>query len=185
MLRPILSRLFSAAVALLAASPLAAADPVPVEFLGETYTAAYSDAAPSGNGLVELVRSGEKVESWSKLVAVHRFSSNTDSPKQAVKTLAAVLKRRDPTAAYGMIENPRTHEAMIDFLASEAGSDTIEFNVFKYARHPSGKGLVAFQFAQRFKVGEVTPEDFSRVRRAAVDATAHLDMGSIIPYQPN
>lgn len=154
----------------------------PITFGGEDYKVAHRDARDGGNALVELVREGDKLESWQKLVAFHRFPNSGDNPKDAVLGLAALLKQRDPATRFAIIENPKTKEVIIDFLAAEKGTDRVELNVFKYARHHSKKGLVALQFAERFRLGEVAGENAKKTRQTAVDEAASFDIELADPY---
>jgi hypothetical protein len=163
-----------AAAAVLAASGAHADEPV--SFGGEDYAVAHRDVREVGNSLVELVRDGDAIESWQKLVAFHRFPDLKGTPKEAAHGLAAMLRQRDPSARFAMIENPTTGEVIIDFMTGEESSDVVEFNVFKYARHPSGNGIVAFQFAERFKLGEADRDEVKKVREAAVDEAAGFDI---------
>ncbi len=169
-----------ASAAALAASGAHAEEPV--SFGGEDYAVAHTDVREEGNSLVELVRDGDAIESWRKLVAFHRFPDLKGTPKEAAHGLAAMLRRRDPAARFAMIENPTTGEVIIDFLTGEPSSDVVEFNVFKYARHPSGKGIVAFQFAERFRLGETGGDEVKKVREAAVDEAASFDISVADSY---
>jgi hypothetical protein len=154
----------------------------PITFAGEDYKVAHKDARQGGNALVELVREGEKLETWRKLVAFHRFPNSGDSPKDAALALAALLKQRDPQTRFAIIENPKTREVIIDFLASDKGSDQVELNVFKYSRHHSKKGLVAIQFAERFRLGEASGEGVKKSRQTAIDEAAGFDIEYADPY---
>jgi len=154
----------------------------PITFGGEDYKVAHKDARDGGNSLVELVRDGDKLESWHKLIAFHRFPNSGDSPKDAALGLAALLKQRDPATRFAIVENPKTREVIIDFLASEKGTDQVELNVFKYARHHSKKGLVAIQFAERFRLGEANGEGVKKSRQTAIDETAGFDIELADPY---
>jgi hypothetical protein len=154
----------------------------PITFAGEDYKVAHKDARDGGNSLVELVRDGDKLESWHKLVAFHRFPNSGDSPKDAALGLVALLKQRDPATRFAIIENPKTREVIIDFLASEKGTDQVELNVFKYARHHSKKGLVDIQYAERFRTSEVNGESAKRSRQTAIDEAAGFDIEFADPY---
>ena len=180
-----LSILRVAAVALLALIAPQAAQAADITFLGETYAQAHSDIRTTGNSVVEYVRPTETIGSWSKLAGGHRFPDNSETPKEAVLAFAAVLKKIDPANRYAIIENPQTGEAIIDFLVSKEGSDTVEFNIYKYARHPSGNGLIALQFAQRFELGKVNADELKAVRSKAIDEAAKFDMSLIIPVIVN
>ena len=176
-----LAALCAAAAGLLAVIAPQAAKAGEVEFLNETYVTAHEDIRAIGFSLVEYVRPAEKIETWTKLVGFHKFPDNTETPKQAVQVFAQILKKIDPAHRSSIIENPNTGEAIIDFLVSKEGSDVMEFNVYKYARHPSGIGLIAIQFAQRFTLGEVDADELKAVRSKAVDEAAAFDMSKLVP----
>jgi hypothetical protein len=166
-----------ALLATLISTATLADEPRHLTFLGETYAVAHRDVRESGNSLIELIRAGDALESWRQLLAVHRFPDNAETPREAVLTFAGILRKIDPETRFGIVENPATGEAIIDFLAPPgSGEETVELNAFKYARHPSGKGLVALQFARRFRLGEVTGSELRQTREAAVDAAAAFDM---------
>lgn len=159
---------------LLAALP-AAAEPPAVTFGGESYVRAFQDTKPSGQLLVEFVRAGETVETWRKLVTIHRFPTVANDPKSMVGSLVRMIKQSDPDVRYVIRENPETSEVIVDFLLRAPGTDVVEFNVFKYAAHASGRGLIAFQFAQRFQLGKDTGEEFAKVRQASLAEAADVD----------
>ena len=83
---------------------------------------AFQDTKPSGQLLVEFVRAGETVETWRKLVTIHRFPAGANDPKPMVGSLVRMLKQSDPDVRYMIRENPETGEVMIDFLIARAGN---------------------------------------------------------------
>ncbi len=174
-MRPAASFVLSIAAALLSAQAVgvAAQDADPVTFGGEEYRVASSDAASNGNAIVELVRAGDDINNWKKLVAFHRFPT-LDDPKAAADELAALARQRDPSSAVHVTEDQESSEFVVDFTASAAGSDTVELDIFKYGHDSSEEGLVAFQFAQRFKGGDTG--ELEKVRQAAVDEAGDLDL---------
>jgi hypothetical protein len=155
------------------ATVVAAGDADLVTFGGEEYRVASSDAAADGNAIVEMVRSSDDINSWKKLVAFHRFPK-LDDPKAAANELAALAKQRDPSSTVHVTEDSESSEFVVDFTASEAGSDTVELDVFKYGHDSSEEGLVAFQFAQRFKRGD--SGELAKVREAAVEEAGDVDL---------
>jgi hypothetical protein len=159
-----------------------AEEPGLVVFGGEDYRIVHRDVHAEGNSLVEFVREGEKIERWSKLVAFHRFPDTAASPKDAALGLANELKRREAGAKYTIIENPETEEVIIDFLASQSKPELVELNVFKYGWHASGRGLVAFQFAQRFKATDAAGAVAKKARGSAIDEAAAFDLAAAEPY---
>jgi hypothetical protein len=172
-------RAFAFLASLLLATLPVAAEPNAITFGGERYAYAFQDTKRSGQLLVEFVRAGETVETWRKLVTLHRFPAAANDPKAMVGSLARMLKQSDPDVRYTIRENPETGEVMIDFLLRAPGTDVLEFNVFKYAAHASGQGLIAFQFAQRFQLGKDTGEEFAKVRQATLAEAADVDTASL------
>jgi hypothetical protein len=175
------------AVCLLAAAGLARADTPSIEFDGQRYRLDYQDEAKQangqrGNGLAEFTLQGENVDDWTKLFAFHVFPEAGNDPTLAAATLGKVVQQENPDANFALQENKEKGEAIIDFLTWEPGSDDMEFNVFKYARAEYGPGLVALQFAQRFKLGDMSVEEFRGLRDRAVKAMAMTDIAHARDY---
>ena len=164
---------------LLLATLPAVAEPHAITFGGERYVQAFQDTKPGGHLLVEFVRAGETVETWRKLVTIHRFPAGANDPKPMVGSLVRMLKQSYPDVRYKIVEKPETREVMIDFLIGAPGSEVVEFHVFKYAPHASGQGLVAFQFAQRFELGKDTGAEFAKVRHASLAEATGVDTASL------
>src|SRR5262249_51045888 len=146
-----------------------AADTPPVEFDGERYTLNFEDQATlangdSGNGIAEFTLPGETVEDWSKLFAFHAYPQMGDDPAAAVEAVGKAVKENNKDANYAIVTNDKTGEAMIDFLTWEPDSDVMEFNVFKYARAADGRGLVAMQYAQHVRLGDLDVQGMRELR---------------------
>ena len=142
-----------------------------LSFAGEQYQRA-AEGGKGGKRLVEFVRSRETLENWTKLVGIHEFPDSKLSPGEMVGQMVRTIKSQHPDARIRVSESPTTREVMIDFLVGTARSEIVEFNVFKYSHHPSGAGLLALQFAQRFKLGEVTGSQLRDIRTRALEETA-------------
>jgi hypothetical protein len=69
---------------------------------------------------------------------------------------------------------PKGAEALVDFVAKAPNSDVLEFNVFKYGRAPDGRGIVAFQFARRFR--GLDPEDVRTLCERWIAEAAGFDL---------
>jgi hypothetical protein len=91
-------------------------------------------------------------------------------------------KESNPDANYAVMENKQKGDAIVDFLTWAEGSDIMEFNVFKYAHAEFGPGLVALQYAQRFKLGDMSVEEFRALRAHAVEAMAQADIAHARTY---
>ncbi|MEO8420924.1 MAG: hypothetical protein ABI457_06995 [Hyphomicrobium sp.] len=180
-------RLLSIFAALVATIALARAETPAVEFGGERFTLNFEDQATQedgsrGDGLAEFTLPGETVEDWSKLFAFHAYPEMGDDPVAAVKLVGKVVKETNKDANFAIVENEKTGEAIIDFLTWAPESDVMEFNVFKYARAADGKGLVAMQYAQRIKLGDIDVEGMRALRTRTVDEMAAEDIGQAQTY---
>ena len=105
-----------------------------------------------------------------------------DDPVAAVKMVGKVVIEANKDANFAIVENEKTGEAIIDFLTWAPESDVMEFNVFKYARAADGKGLVALQYAQRIKLGDIDVEGMRALRTRTVDDMAAEDIGQAQTY---
>jgi hypothetical protein len=173
---------------MLVAVASAHAEPLTAVFGGETYTLAFEHtveqpAANAGEGLAEFTLKGETVEDWSKLFAYHAYPQIGDDPVAAVKTLGKVIKETNKDANFAIIEDPKTGEAIIDFLTWVPGGEgPMEFNVFKYAKAKDGPGLVAIQFAQHVTPDEVGVEGMRELREKSVQYMADTDIDQAREY---
>lgn len=164
-----------------------AADAPTVEFGDERYTLAYEDQATlpdgqPGNGIAEFTRAGETVNDWSKLFAFHAYPEMGDDPLAAVQAVGKAVKETNKDANYAIVVDDRTGEAIIDFLTWAPESDVMEFNVFKYARAADGRGLVAMQYAQHVKLGDIDVEGMRELRATSVSTMASTDMAQTQAY---
>ncbi len=98
------------------------------------------------------------------------------------EAVGRATKDDNPDANYAVVENKANGDAIIDFLTWAPDSDVMEFNVFKYARAQFGPGLVALQYAQRFKLGDMSVEDFRALRAHAVKAMTETDIAQARTY---
>ncbi|MCZ7595538.1 MAG: hypothetical protein M5U16_12045 [Hyphomicrobium sp.] len=183
-------RLLPLIVALLACFSLARADTPSVVFDDGRYALSFEDQATlpdgePGDGIAEFTLAGESVDNWSKLFAFHAYPEMGDDPVAAVETLGKIVKENNKDANYAIITNDESGEAMIDFLTWAPESDVMEFNVFKYARSADGRGLIAMQFAQHVKLGELDVDGMRALRVRAVDAMAATDMAQAQAYFAN
>lgn len=180
-------RAFLVSLCLLASVALARAQMPSVEFDGQEFYLAYEDetglpGGPPGNGLAEFTLKGETVDNWTKLFAFHAYPGLLADPMQAAAELGKVVKQVNKDANYALTEDKETGDAIIDFLTWAPGSNVMEFNVFKYARAGTRPGLVALQFAQRFKLGDYSVEAFRKLRERAVENMGDTDVSQVRAY---
>jgi hypothetical protein len=175
------------AVAMLAWVTLAHAEAPTVEFAGDRYTLNFEDRGQQengspGDGVAEFTLPGETVNDWSKLFAYHAYPAMGDDPVAAVKMVGKVVKETNKDANFAIVENEKTGEAIIDFLTWAPESDVMEFNVFKYARAADGKGLIAMQYAQRIKLGDLDVEGMRALRTRSVQDMADTAISQAQAY---
>jgi hypothetical protein len=172
---------------LLASISLTRAEPLTVDFGGQHYTLNFEDHAKlpdgrPGDGIAEFTLAGETVDDWTKLFAYHAYPEAGDDPVLAVKTLGKLVKENNKDANYALIENEKTGEAIIDFLTWAPDSDIMEFDVFKYARAENGPGLVALQYAQHIKLGDLDVEGMRALRAKSVQYMADTNIALARDY---
>ncbi len=131
--------------------------------------------------IAEYVLPRETVDTWTSLVTFHAFPRSPPNAVQAATNLGNTLRSRDRGVEFNLVANPATSEALIDFLLATPNSDVVEFNVFKYA--PVGNtGLIAAQFARRFRAGSMTLDQLREMRRRAVAEMSRFDMAAVKTY---
>jgi hypothetical protein len=162
---------------LFCAVSFAAADTPAFRFGGETFVKKFEVKERAPNAQIEFGLASETLEGWSKLVTLHSFAQNGNNAHRAAIALASLIRERQKGAKYRVITNDKTGEAIIDFLLPVPNSAMMEFNVFKYA--PAGDALVALQFAQRVKLGEIDAEELRGIRNRAVEEMSNYDMAPV------
>ena len=167
----------AALVLLLSATSVAAADPPAFRFGGETYVQKFEVKDRVPNAQIEFGLASETLEGWTKLVTLHSFTQNGNEAARAAAGLANLIRERHRGAKYRVITNAATNEAIIDFLLPIPNSALMEFNLFKYAA--AGNELVAFQYAQRVKLGEIDAEELRNIRNRAVEEIVSYDMAPV------
>lgn len=179
-------RVVIAAVCLMLGFASTWADTADVEFNGQRYYPAFENAErpPDGSGhpFVEFTLAGENVENWNKLFAYHEFPDLDVSPNIAVAALGREVKIQNKDANFAVTEVPGGEEAIIDFLTWAPDSDVMEFNVFKYVRAGDGNGLIALQYAQRFKADDFDVIAFRNFRQKAVAEMARMSAAPAQAY---
>src|SRR4029079_19318358 len=178
-------RLLSIFAALVATISLARAEVPAIEFGGERYELNFEDQATSedgapGEGLAEFTLPGETVEDWTKLFAYHAYPEMGDDPMAAVQMVGKVVIENNKDANFAIVENAKTGAAIIDFLTWTPESDVMAFNVFRYARASSGKGLIAMQYAQHIRLGDIDVAGMQALRARSIADMAAL---AITPAQ--
>ncbi|HEX8664421.1 MAG TPA: hypothetical protein VF744_10370 [Beijerinckiaceae bacterium] len=167
-------RIALALLSLLTPVAIAAAAPASIVFDGEELVRKHEQANAKA-GIVEFVPAGESLDGWTQLVGFHAFFDNPGSPKQAGETLTRLTEKRYP----GSMSRLRTKgdEALVDFVLKVPNGDVVECNVFKYGRGPGGRGIVAFQYARRFRGFD--PQDARVLCGRWMAETARFDLSLV------
>jgi len=132
-------------------SPLAADEPRAesnerVQFDGESLGLAFEGEDP-GATIKEYLPAGEKLDRWTRLAAIRKFSNLNDPVAYATATIKE-LKAKYPQSPSAVIENPKTGAVVLDFVVWPEDTSFVEFNVFRYEKRPGG-GLISQQYAIR------------------------------------
>jgi hypothetical protein len=133
-----------------------------ITFDGERYEQRFENRN-DGVQVVEYLRSGETLKDWTKLVAIRHFPKLND-PKAAAGNLARVVQQHNPQARSQVLAKDDGSEAVVDFLTWSPGDDRLELNIHRYQRISGVPGLVAYQFAWRFRSAELPGDGSSTVR---------------------
>jgi len=182
-------RLFAslALIGALSVAAFAALETPAVEFAGQRYSLGFEDQATlpdgqPGDGVAEFTLPGETVEDWSKLFAFHAYPEMQVDAVTAVQAVGQAVKQNNKDANYAIVANDKTGEAIIDFLTWAPESDVMEFNVFKYAPAADGRGLVAMQYAQHIKLGDIDVDGMRALRAKSVADMAATDIQQAQSY---
>ena len=170
-----------AAVALLASLallPVIALAQGAVTFDGERYDKAFENRK-GRVPVIEYVRPPERIENWTRLVAIRHFPQLSD-PKAAATDLARTVRQHNPQARFDLIAKDDGTEAMVDFITWAPGDERMEFNVHRYRKVPGTPGLVAYQFAWRFRSTELADPtaQVREHRKRFRDAMVKADLGN-------
>ena len=141
------TRTVLALAAAVAGLTAARAEPTLV-FRGETFVQRYE----SGNDkarLAEFVPPGETLQTWTKLIGYRAVFDSVQSPTDAAAVVGKLARQRYAGAKPRVMV--KGSEALVEFVAKAPNSNVIEYNVFKYAPGQDGRGIVSFQYAQRFR----------------------------------
>jgi hypothetical protein len=144
------------------AAPIAcAADPVPaapVNYLqapvnialgGVSYTLAWSSRPDAVYTKHEYLPKGQTVKHYGQMLMLERLekgSTVTDIAAGTVRRIEA-RKGRDPMAQVEVLRHEKTKETIVNFLMSEG--DVVEWNAYRYAATPSGRGVVLVGISKR------------------------------------
>ena len=152
-----------------------------VVFDGERYEKHFEDGGPGGS---RRIRPGER--DAAELDAARRdppFSAAEGSEGGRGEDLAQLVQQHNPQARTQVIGKDDGSEAVVDFITWAPGDDRLEFNVHRYRRIAGTPGLVAYQFAWRFRTAELADATATvRANRARwLDAMLKADWPNPFP----
>jgi hypothetical protein len=101
----------------------------------------------ASNNMKEFIPKGQTLRSWTTFVGVYEYPL-IDDPRAFAHQMAESIKHQNPRAQSAMAYDPKTGVAIIDFVTWPVDAKFIEYNVFKFERHPE-KGIVGYQYAVR------------------------------------
>jgi hypothetical protein len=166
----------------------ARAEPMTFDFGGERYRVDYQaqvqqSNGEAGQGIAEFTLKGETVDNWTKLIGYHYYPEQPGDPSQAVANLGQYLKEINKDFTYAIVDSKeKGGDAIIEFMTWEANSEVVEFDVFKYAQAGFGRGLIALQFAQRFRLKDLSVEEFQALRERSVAFMEKADISAMRSY---
>ena len=172
-----------AGILLLASLATAQAQDATFKFGGEPFVHKFETKGSQPNRQIEFGLADEPIEKWSKLVTIYSFPKGGNDAARAAAVLANLIRERHTGAKYKVITNPKTSEAIVDFLLPVANTELMEFNVFKYT--PVGNELVALQFARRVKLSEVDGVGLREIRERAIKEMASYEMAPVKAFFGN
>ena len=139
-------------------------------FVGDPLVPKYGSLGAHG-GLIEFVPPNETIEDWTRLVGYRAFLGSRQTASEAAAALARQARQRYREAevtTYG-----RGTESIVEFsLVTSVG--TIEYNVFRYAIGPGGRGLISLQYSRRLRGSDADTMPKQAARWAA--EIARFDM---------
>jgi hypothetical protein len=150
------------------------------DFGGDHFVKKFKVPNLAPNQQVEFGLETETLIVCTMLVTIPSFARNGNDAMRMAAGLANLVRERYRGAKYKVVNNPKTPEAIIDFLIPVPNTELMEFNVFKYT--PVGNELVALQFARRVKLGEIDGEELAEIRQSAIEEMAQYEMGPVKAY---
>jgi len=120
-----------------------------VTFEGEKFTLGYSARDNAGMWLNEYFRPGDNnFSTWKRLIGVYYYEGINITPQQVAQSMIDNLQKTNPSARYGVTQNSKTGEIMLDFFTWTPDNSVVEFNAFKIGK--SGGSTISMQFARRW-----------------------------------
>jgi len=166
---------------LLVAAPVRADDvierlsvPGPITLGGETYRLAWSSHPSPDYYKQEYMPAGQSLEHFEQMLLIEALVGY-GTVEAAVRGKVATLNRRkasDPLVNFALLKNPKTGEAILDFVLGAAGAkgeDVVEWNAYRYAvlkaRDGSAGGVLLIGISRR-AYGDASTE-FLRALKSA------------------
>jgi hypothetical protein len=120
--------------------------PQAVEFDGQKLLLAWQGENPE-QPIAEFIPEGETLDKWTHLASIRRYPDLEDAQGLAKMTVEEVEKTY-PGSPTNLVDDPKSSDAIIEFVVESPDETFAEYNLFKYAKDPAG-GVVAQQYALR------------------------------------
>ena len=162
--------------------PYAVAQDSAVTFDGEEFTKKFIGKPRNADKLTEYVRATESFENWTKLIGFRyqQLPGIQNDPKKAANGMGQVLKARNPNTPVRVIENDPVSEALIDFVMLNPDGETMEFNIWRFAKSTDGQGVISLQVAYRFtEVSSEGTDKFMKLRASWTKEAMAYDMNRV------
>lgn len=138
------------------AAPVAVVDrlglPGPYAMRGVEYRLAWSSQPTPQYAKHEYVPQGQTSERFQQMMLIE-FAAGVDPVKAAGAKLEELKARKanDPTTNWAILRNAAAGEILIDFTLSAPSADggVSEWNAYRYAAAPGGKGTVLLGVSRR------------------------------------
>ena len=140
-------------------------------FVGDALVAKPGSPGTEGNA-IEFGPHNETDENWTRRVGYRAFLDSKQSASEAAAALGRETRERFPGSAPRLYE--RGSEAVVEF-ALAAADGTTEYNLFRYAAGPGGRGLVSLHYARRLRGKDLRAMPRQAPRWAAEIARFDMD----------
>ena len=126
--------------------------PGPYALRGVEYRLAWSSQPTPRYAKHEYVPQGQTPERFERMILIE-YAEGVDPVKAAAAKIEELKARKpnDPTTNWAIARNAASGEILLDFTLSAPAADggVSEWNAYRYAAAPGGRGVVLFAFSRR------------------------------------
>lgn len=161
--------------------------PGPYTLRGVEYRLAWSSQPSAAYAKHEYLPVGQSPERFERMILIEH-AAGVDPVKAAAAKVEELKERKpnDPTTNWSIARNAAAGEILLDFTLSApdaAGGGVSEWNAYRYAAAPGGRGVVLFGFSRRAYGADRTAfyQALKAERRADLAAFTALPMVLVRP----